>query len=101
MTKLDDVNLNMSKKIKELVPKDIKITEDSVELVKNLIENLLLKISNECGLSFSNSSKHLLTQDDILKIIAKLGLNKYIIDLEEEINRVNKEELAWGHLSKS
>ena len=47
MTKLDDVNLNMSKKIKELVPKDIKITEDSVELVKNLIENLLLKISNE------------------------------------------------------
>jgi hypothetical protein len=46
------------------------------------------------------SSKHLLTQEDISKIIATSGLGRYIIEIDEELKKYTKEELELKKFSK-
>jgi uncharacterized phosphosugar-binding protein len=62
-------------------------------LIKILCQDIIEKISSDSGFSYSIYSKNILTQEDILQIISKSGLNRYITEIDEEIKRYNKEEV--------
>jgi len=65
-----------------------------------LCQELIQKISFDSGFSHSISGKSLLTQEDVIKIIAKLGLCRYINELNEELKRDNNDELELEIISK-
>jgi hypothetical protein len=46
------------------------------------------------------SSKRSLTQEDISKLIAKFGLSRYLIEIDEELKKYNREELELKKFSK-
>jgi|Transcript_79639 hypothetical protein len=99
---MDPANLqiNLERIIQELIPKDVKITEEAIKFVKTLCQELIQKISFESGFSHSISLKNLLTQDDVSKIIAKSGLSRYINELDEEVKRNHNDEIELETLSK-
>jgi hypothetical protein len=100
MREATSCKINLDRMLIELLPKNIKVTQEAVNMIKNLCQELIQKISYDSGLSHSISSKNLLTQEDVLKIVAKSGLSKYIIELDEEIRRYTNEILEIERLSK-
>jgi len=97
---LINVKINIERLLQELIPKDIKVTEETTNFVKILCQELIQKISFDSGFSHSISSKSILTQEDVLKIIAKLGLSRYINELNEELKRNDNDELELEIISK-
>jgi histone H3/H4 len=77
----------------------MKITEEALEMIKNLAKDFLTKVSNDSGDFCSNSFKTLLTQDDVLKLICKRGLGRYILELEEEQKRYYREGITLSELT--
>jgi hypothetical protein len=100
MTESENINLNLDRVLKELLPKNIKISQKAFNLIKMLCQDIIKKISSDSGFSYSIFSKNILTQEDILQIISKAGLNRYITEIDEEIKRYNKEEVEIGKISK-
>ena len=99
MEKSSVIELNLEKMIRELLPKNVKITEEAISALSNLCGNLIKKMSVESGPD-TEFSKNQLTGEGILKIISKAGLNTYIVDLDEELNRLKKEETELENLTK-
>jgi len=99
MVKSENIKANIEKIIKESIPKNVKITEEAITMLSNLCIDLLEKISIESGPDM-NSSKNHLTREEILQIISKAGLNKYLIDLNEELKRSYLEEIQLNKISK-
>jgi len=99
MKKSCDIKFNLEKMIKEILPEDVKITEKAIDTLSNICIDLIKKVSVESGPD-SNFSKNQLTKEEILKIISKAGLNKYLVDLDEELKRLKQEELKLNNLSK-
>jgi hypothetical protein len=100
MTESENINLNLDRVLKELLPKNIKISQKAFNLIKILCQDIIKKISSDSGSSYSIFSKNILTQEDILQIISKSGLNRYITEIDEEIKRYNREEVEVGGISK-
>jgi histone H3/H4 len=100
MTESENINLNLDRVLKELLPKNIKISQKAFNLIKMLCQDIIKKISSDSGFSYSIFSKNILTQEDILQIISKSGLNRYITEIDEEIKRYNREEVEVGGISK-
>ena len=100
MTESENINLNLDRVLKELLPKNIKISQKAFNLIKMLCQYIIKKISSDSGFSYSIFSKNILTQEDILQIISKAGLNRYITEIDEEIKRYNREEVEVGGISK-
>lgn len=100
MKEADSSKVNLDRMLIELIPKNIKVTQEAINMIKILCHDLIQIISFDSGLSYSVSSKNILTQEDVLKIIAKSGLTRYIIELEEEIRRYTNEKLEMEKLSK-
>jgi histone H3/H4 len=53
----------------------------------NIIESISVKIGNLC----ENDSKKIISEEDILLILNELGLSKYILETNEEKNRIQSE----------
>ena len=100
MKESENINLNLDRVLKELLPKNIKISEKAFILIKILCQEIIEKISSDSGFSYSIYSKNILTQEDIFQIISKSGLNRYITEIDEEIKRYNKEEVEIGRISR-
>jgi len=99
MVKSENIKANIEKLIKESIPKNVKITDEAINMLSNLCIDLLKKISIESGPDLTFSKNHL-TREEILKIISKAGLNKYLIDLDEELKRSHAEEIKLNKISK-
>jgi|ERR1719183_1435758 histone H3/H4 len=99
MNKSENTKMNFDKTLKDLTPKNMKITEEALEMIKNLAKDFLTKVSIDLGDHCSTTFKTLLTQDDVLKVICKYGLSRYILELEEEQKRYYREGLTLSELT--
>ena len=93
MTTINKIKINLDKLLKEIIPKNTKITREVIDLIKIICKEFIENLSQNSSLLYLISSKHLLTQEDISKIIAKSGLGRYIIEIDEELKKYTKEEL--------
>jgi|NorSeaMetagenome_1021524.scaffolds.fasta_scaffold08298_2 histone H3/H4 len=100
MTTINKIKINLDKLLKEIIPKNTKITREVIDLIKIICKEFIENLSQNSSLLYLISSKHLLTQEDISKIIAKSGLGRYIIEIDEELKKYTKEELELKKFSK-
>ena len=100
MTTSKKIKINLDKILKEIIPKNIKITREVVGLIKILCKEFIEDLSHNSSLLYLISSKHSLTQEDISKLIAKFGLSRYLIEIDEELKKYNREELELKKFSK-
>ena len=100
MTTINKIKINLDKLLKEIIPKNTKIPREVIDLIKILCKEFIENLSQNSSLLYLISSKHLLTQEDISKIIAKSGLGRYIIEIDEELKKYTKEELELKKFSK-
>jgi len=100
MGETDGISINLDKILKEIIPKEIKITDETIDLLKILFKKLIQKFSSDSTLLISSSSRHSLSQEDAIKIVAKSGFGRYIMELEEELKRLKKEETELTNLAK-
>ena len=100
MTTINKIKINLDKLLKEIIPKNTKITREVIDLIKIICKEFIENLSQNSSLLYLISSKHLLTQEDISKIIAKSGLGRYIIEIDDELKKYTKEELELKKFSK-
>lgn len=100
MIETDGISVNLDRILKEIIPKDIKITDETIDLLKILFKKLIQKFSSDSSLLISTSLRHSLSQEDVIKMVAKSGFGRYIVELEEELNRLKKEETELANLAK-
>ena len=100
MTRSETTVLNLDKILKETIPKDLKITRETMNLIKNLFQDFIDKISVNSSVLSTYSSKHALTEKDVLEMINLTGLNRYVLELKEEQKKTDNEETEFKKISK-
>jgi len=100
MTISSKIKINLDRLLKEIIPKDTKVTREAIVLIKILVKKLIEKVSQNSSLLYLIYSKHLLTQEDVCKIISKSGLGRYVLEIDEELKKCAKEEYELKKFSK-
>ena len=100
MTTSIKIKIKLDRLLKEIIPKDTKVTREAIALIKILVKEFIEKVSKHSSLLYLISSKHLLTQEDASKIITKSGLGRYVLEIDEELKKVVKEECVFKKFSK-
>jgi histone H3/H4 len=68
-----------------------RFSRKTVKFLTKICFNIIESISEEIGSLYENDSKKILSEEDILLILNELGLSKYILETNEEKNRIQSE----------
>lgn len=68
-----------------------RFSRKTVKFLTQICFNIIESISDEIGSLYENDSKKILSEEDILLILNELGLSKYILEINEEKNRMQSE----------
>ena len=68
-----------------------KFSRKTVKFLTQICFKIIESISDEIVSLYENDSKKILSEEDILLILNELGLSKYILETNEEKNRIQSE----------